>query len=232
MGLVNLKWLSRFSLGAKVSLFYPLYSAYYKFYQDPAQRNINLFSKSNTQIVIEGYPRSANSSAVAHFNSFNSEINIAHYHHVPAQIIKGVSCKIPVIVLIRNPIEAIASFKSYEPQLSLTVALKAYTSFYNTILPYKSGFVVASFPRVFSEFDDIVKQVNRKFKTKFNAATPIQFLSHETDPTNKKARMELKSAKYDSLVRSAFDLYQIYLNLEDKQMLTIEKSNSDERIML
>lgn len=177
----------------------------------------NLFTNSNTQIVIEGYPRSANSSTTTHFHAFNPNVNIAHHHHVPAQIIKGVESFTPIIVLIRNPIEAIASFKCYEPNISLTLAIKAYISFYKTILPYKSGFIVASFPQIILEFDVVIARLNKKFKTNFKEGTTRQFLSDQS-PENETVRMELKQDKYAKLLVNAFEIYQTFLMIENNQI--------------
>ena len=177
----------------------------------------NNFTNSNTQIVIEGYPRSANSSTTSHFYNFNPNVNIAHHHHVPAQIIRGVESFTPIIVLIRNPIEAIASFKCYEPNISLTLAIKAYISFYKTILPYKSGFIVASFPQVILDFDVVIAQLNKKFKTNFKEGITRQLLSEQISPENEIVRMELKQDKYAKLLVKAFELYQIFLTIESNQ---------------
>ena len=177
----------------------------------------NNFTNSNTQIVIEGYPRSANSSTTSHFHNFNPNVNIAHHHHVPAQIIRGVESFTPIIVLIRNPIEAIASFKCYEPNISLTLAIKAYISFYKTILPYKSGFIVASFPKVILDFDVVIARLNKKFKTNFKEGITRQLLSEQISPENEIVRMELKQDKYAKLLVKAFELYQIFLTIESNQ---------------
>ena len=216
MNLVDIKWQSRFFFGNKSYLFYFFYGFYYKLISHNHEM-FNNFTNSNTQIVIEGYPRSANSSTTSHFHEFNPNINIAHHHHVPSQIIKGVESFIPIIVLIRNPIEAIASFKCYEPKISLTLALKAYISFYKTILPYKSEFIVASFPQVILDFDVVIARLNKKFKTNFKEGTARQFLSKQISPENEIVRTDLKEDKYATLLVEAFDLYQIFLTIENNQ---------------
>ncbi len=215
MNLVDLKWQIRFLLGREPKPFYFFYSIYYKFLSHYNEK-INTITNSNTQIVIEGYPRSANSSTTTHFCIFNPDVNVAHHHHVPSQIIKGVERGIPVIVLIRNPIDAIASFKCFAPQISLTISLQAYIDFYETILSYRSGYIVASFDQVFLSFATIINQINQKFKTEFKQVTSMQFLRQQNG-LNERFRMELKQDRYASLLSKAFDLYHVYLEIENDQ---------------
>src|SRR5689334_19049404 len=63
-----------------------------------------------TEIVIEGFPRSANTFAVVAFRlAQQREIEIAHHLHAAAQIKHAINLKVPVIVLIREPSDAILS---------------------------------------------------------------------------------------------------------------------------
>ena len=59
----------------------------------------NLLVKKDTEIVIEGYPRSANTFAVAAFLLAQGRpVKIAHHLQVPAQVIQGVQWNITTIV--------------------------------------------------------------------------------------------------------------------------------------
>src|SRR5918999_5771267 len=65
----------------------------------------------DTEIVIEGFPRSANSFAVAAFaRAQGRKPKIAHHVHAPAQVIAAARAGIPAIVLIRNPEEAVLEY--------------------------------------------------------------------------------------------------------------------------
>jgi len=60
----------------------------------PSRRH--LLVKKDTEIVIEGYPRSANTFAVAAFLLAQGRaVKIAHHLHVPAQVIQAVRWGIP-----------------------------------------------------------------------------------------------------------------------------------------
>lgn len=55
-------------------------------------RRINRMSvKPNTELVIIGFPRSANTYSVLAFECMQSaKVNIAHHVHVPAQVLRGI----------------------------------------------------------------------------------------------------------------------------------------------
>jgi hypothetical protein len=64
----------------------------------------------NTDIVIDGYPRSANSFAVGAFRHAQSTpVKIGYHLHVPAQIVRSCELCIPTILLIRHPVDTIVS---------------------------------------------------------------------------------------------------------------------------
>ncbi len=146
-------------------LFYSLYAL--------VPKNRILSVKRNTQLVIEGFPRSANTFAVATFNEAQPEkLRIAHHMHVPAQIIRGLRWKIPTIILIRNPKDAVVSLAMYDQQISINQALKCYVSFYKSVYPYRSECVIASFEEVINNYSSIIQKTNNKFGTKFVSLTP------------------------------------------------------------
>ncbi|MBW2123995.1 MAG: hypothetical protein JRH07_19420 [Deltaproteobacteria bacterium] len=124
--------------------------------------------RKDTEIVIEGYPRSANTFAVAAFLLAQGRpARIAHHLHVPAQVIQAVRWGIPTVVLIRRPEDAVLSRLVRRPNLSAETALRDYIAFYRTIAPYREGFVVAPFDEVINNFGQVVARVNGRFGTAF-----------------------------------------------------------------
>jgi len=124
----------------------------------------------NTRITIEGYPRSANTYAVYAFKQVNEMQwnEIAHHLHVQAQIIRSVNYKIPVILLIRHPLEAVRSLVVRHDFIPVDEALEDYCRFYDDLYPMRDGFVVADFSIVIKSYGEIIDQVNKKFSRKFN----------------------------------------------------------------
>ncbi|MBE9228196.1 hypothetical protein IQ264_22490 [Phormidium sp. LEGE 05292] len=137
--------------------------------------------QENTQLVIEGFPRSANSFSVAAIQSVQPKpLIIASHLHAAAQIIRAANLSIPTLVLIREPAEAIISLKSLELEISyrfnmeyygwgacLKSYLKAWIKFYLQVLPYSENYVIGLFDEVTNDFGAIIERLNQRFKTNF-----------------------------------------------------------------
>ena len=129
----------------------------------------HLHVRRDTEIVIEGYPRSANTFAVAAFLlAQRRPVRIARHLHAPAQVIQGVRWGIPVLVLIRRPEDAVLSLLVREPHLSAKQALIEYIWFYERISLYSSNFILATFDEVTKDFGLVIQKVNVHFGTSFS----------------------------------------------------------------
>ena len=127
-----------------------------------------LLARSDTDIVIEGFPRSGNTFAVVAFRMAQpTPVRIARHLHAPAQALWGVRQSVPTLVLIREPSEAVLSLVIREPHLSLGQGLRQYIRFYRTLTPQRRRFVVAPFSEVISAFGSIVDRVNEMFGAGF-----------------------------------------------------------------
>jgi hypothetical protein len=132
------------------------------------KRNRGLIVRKNTQFVIEGYPRSANTFAVLAFQKGESRpVRLGHHLHVPAQIMRAVEWNIPALVLIRDPVDAILSLLVRYPKLSPARCLRDYMIFYESIKHLRNGFVIGKFDDVINRHGEIIESVNRKFGTDF-----------------------------------------------------------------
>lgn len=144
------------------SIFYPLHALKNKF--DCNQ----LYTASDTELVIEGFPRSANTFSVFAFERAQGRaIKLAHHMHVPIQIVRGVRLGVPTIVLLREPQDAVLSLMVRYPSLSVISCVKTYIDFYSSIFSLRDQFVIGEFSRVTSNFGYIIKKVNQKFGTNF-----------------------------------------------------------------
>lgn len=124
---------------------------------------------SDTELVIDGYTRSATTFAVFAFQlAQDRPVRMAHHLHAPAQLIAAAKMGIPVLSLIREPEETILSQLVREPGISLRGALVAYARFYSCLLPYRSRMVVGEFQEVTQNFGSVIRQLNDRFGTSFN----------------------------------------------------------------
>jgi hypothetical protein len=121
-----------------------------------------------TQIVIDGYTRSAVTFAVFAFQmAQTTPVRVAHHLHAPAQLIRASRAGIPAIAVIREPEEAVLSAMIREPYVSPKAALVAYTRFYQALEPHRDRLVSGAFEEVTSDFGAVVRRVNRRFGTSF-----------------------------------------------------------------
>ena len=153
------KWLQIYA-GKHPSAFYGLYRL--------ARKDQARVVTQDTQLVIEGFPRSANTFARVAFNRAQSErVRIAHGLHVPAQVIRASRWRIPTLVLIRKPKDAVLSFAIRDP-ISVDQALRYYLSFYETVEEYRDAYVLGLFEEVTEDFGEVIRRINDRFGTTFS----------------------------------------------------------------
>lgn len=137
--------------------------------RDPSRESIRWAPvEKDTDIVIEGYPRSANTYAVVAFRfAQKEELKIGYRLHAPNQLIDAARRGIPAVALIRDPKDAVLSWVIHHPELDISSALQGYLDFYEPLLPYQDKFIFADFKDVVSHFDKVTTRVNEKFGTSF-----------------------------------------------------------------
>ena len=122
----------------------------------------------NTEIVIEGFPRSANTYAVLAFQSAQTENRvIAHHLHAEAQFILAKKYNVPAIAILREPIEAISSLINRDNSINVAQGIQRYIDFYRLVLQMKENIVIANFSTVVSDFSKVISICNSKFSCNF-----------------------------------------------------------------
>lgn len=145
-------------------LFFSLYQL------SPVNRKLMVTHKS--RITIEGYPRSANTYAVYAFRHSNPEVGwdeIAHHLHVQAQVLRSRDYGIPVMLLIRHPLEAVRSLVVRHRFIPVNEALRDYVRFYTDLYPLRDYFIIVGFETAVSDMGGAIEKLNRKFGTGFKA---------------------------------------------------------------
>lgn len=148
-------------------------------------RGGDLYADEDTDIVIEGAPRSANSFVVGAFReAHDGRLQIGHHLHAAAHVIRGCSLGLPVLVLIRDPLDYLVSRRAFcfhvsvregecHPQIAVSYRefLRDWVRFYSTVWPYRDEFVVGRFHRVTQDLNAVVGRLNEKFDTGFRGFT-------------------------------------------------------------
>lgn len=120
-------------------------------------------------MLIEGYPRSANSFAYyAFLLSQPCDLKIGNHCHTPSQFSLARKYQTPSLLVLRDPIDAALSYMIYEPKLSASKALWLYIQFHKPMIRNTKGYVVGEFHEVISDFGLVIRRVNKFFDCDFS----------------------------------------------------------------
>jgi hypothetical protein len=127
----------------------------------------------DTDVVIEGFPRSANSFARAAFHSVQPGLKYATHVHSSAQVVQACRWSIPTMVLLRNPEGAVCGLVAFERELrgnsaviddaAVDRVLRRYLDFYEPLERWRGAFFVAHFPEVVADFGRVMRGFNERF---------------------------------------------------------------------
>jgi len=152
MNLVNIKSLLRGFLGT-----FPFLINLYRLNHN------KLVVDKNTDLCIEGYPRSANTFSFFLIDEATQQkLKIAHHLHMSGQLVRAIRLKIPAILIIRNPVDAALSFILREQSVSLSTAFYWYERFHSNLLKYMDQLIVCNFNMVVQKPDVFIKYLNSK----------------------------------------------------------------------
>jgi hypothetical protein len=199
-------------------------------------KNDNRLVGKHSRIVIDGFPRSGNSSTVAKFKAAqNQNFHIGHHIHHPFQIERAVRLKIPVIVMIRDPKSAIISLRAfgYESLLRHKIGSREaltpfvnlfqyWISYYKSVSQFNDDILFASSSTSIKNFDKLICEVNNKWFTSFRSdyesfdassrgwhAMPSSFRNEIKSLVQEQLEYEIRnSAKLHNTVKVSEELYK------------------------
>lgn len=101
---------------------------------------------SQTDLVIEGFPRSGNTFSVALVRAlWGDRLSLAHHIHGDAQFARAFVMGVPAILLLRHPVDACASLLVRQSSLTVHCALSHYVRFHRRVSRWRRGYDVISF---------------------------------------------------------------------------------------
>jgi hypothetical protein len=122
----------------------------------------------DTEIVIEGFPRTGTTFAEKAFAMAQGRsVRVACHVHAAAQLIGAARRGVPAIAVVRPPEETVLSFVIRHPHIRIRQALRGYIRFHEPLVPYRDRLVVAPFSEVTSDFGLTIRRVNERFGTSF-----------------------------------------------------------------
>jgi hypothetical protein len=128
-----------------------------------------------TELVIDGFTRSASTFAVVAFQLAQPRpVRIGHHLHAAGQVIRAAQLGVPVLLTLRPPQETVLSLVVREPYVTIPQGLRAYARFHQRLLGYRDAMVVADFPEVTAHLDRAIARVNARFGTGFAEFQPTK----------------------------------------------------------
>lgn len=133
-------------------------------------------AKKYFDLIIDGFPRSANSYSTRLFQHLEPRFLIGNHLHSHAHIKYGLINNIPTIVLIRNPFDAIISLvalkiinvyngnkKEFLQENSLKFTVKSYINFYRPLVKIKNKLVLLKFDDITKNPSKAIKKINKVY---------------------------------------------------------------------
>jgi hypothetical protein len=122
----------------------------------------------DTQLVIDGFTRSASTFAVVAFQlAQNAHVRVAHHLHAPAHLLAATRAGVPTLMPIRPPRDTVLSAAIREPTVPMSQWLRSFAEFYRRVEPVLDEIVVASFQSVTTDMGGLIDRVNERFATSF-----------------------------------------------------------------
>lgn len=173
----------------------------------------------NSELLLEGYPRSANSFAEAAFRSSQSRaVDMAHHSHAAAYVIQAAYWGVPTLVLIREPFSAARSLLMHHSVLKPVQVLREYVDFYKAILPYRKSYILAEFHQVTSDFGACIEALNGKFGTNFEP-----FVHNDENVGRAFKCVDVLSMKRGTLKNKTHEPYSPQASIEERAQRDIQK---------
>lgn len=121
-----------------------------------------------TDIVIDGYWRCGNHYATYSFIfAQHKRAVVAHHFHAPSQFMLAIRWGIPAVLLIRDPIDAVASATIYLNRTDPRPLLRFFNIFHKSLLHLRDQIIVADFPTTVNDFGSVIKRVNDHYQRDF-----------------------------------------------------------------
>jgi hypothetical protein len=125
-----------------------------------------------SDLVIEGYARSANTYAVAAFQiASGGRLAIASHTHLATHIKRACRLGVPCIALVRNPVDAIASLGVRLNVEQFSNEVDAYADFYESILPLRERLMFAHFADITCRMEAVLGEARRRYRLEVEELT-------------------------------------------------------------
>lgn len=119
----------------------------------------------DTELVVDGFPRSGNSFTEAAFlySQRSRRLVLKSHAHSPAQVLRAIEQDVATVLLLRDPDQAVASTIASTGVDRPDMHYRDYCAYYRPLLGMDSHFVIAPFEVALRSFDTLVAATNAHF---------------------------------------------------------------------
>jgi hypothetical protein len=117
-----------------------------------------------TELIVEGFPRSGNTFTVFALQDVaQHQLRLSSHVHHPSQVKLAVQRGLPTILVVREPVSALASYLTYGRHGRPADVLKEYYAYYQELIPYADRALVLNFDEIILDMPAIIDRINRRF---------------------------------------------------------------------
>lgn len=117
-----------------------------------------------TNLVIEGFPRSGNTFAVRGLEHvYGDRLHIASHAHHPSQITKAVRLGLPCVLVVRRPLDALASYLIAGPHGLPKQVLREYAEYHEEVEPLAPQLLVVTFEEVTTDLPAVARRIRERW---------------------------------------------------------------------
>jgi hypothetical protein len=126
------------------------------------------FIRPDTELVIEGFGRSASSYAVTRLELAQPRpVKSAHHTHAGAQVVKAARLGLPTLVIVKRPDEVALSHMVRHPGLPAATVLRSWLRFHTAVAGVRDRVLVISVDELNGDYENAVRRLNARFGTAF-----------------------------------------------------------------
>jgi hypothetical protein len=117
--------------------------------------------RNNSDLCVEAYPSSANSFLCKVLRYSYEDLKIGQHTHTIANIKIAMKYNIPVVTIIRNPLDAVSS-RAVRFNTAIEQCILEYIEFYEFIAEHSDELIVVSFENVVNNTSEVLRTIEKK----------------------------------------------------------------------
>lgn len=127
----------------------------------------------DTAMVVEGFPRSGNTYTTFALKLLaGRSIHIASHAHHPGQVKLGLAKGLPTLVVVRPPVDTLASYLIAGPHGTPGMVLREYRYYHRAISRLGDDLMLATFDQVTGDTGGLARRLNERHSLGLDERTP------------------------------------------------------------